>query len=167
MTPRWRQTPLERCAAVARAFEASQIALWNSMWPLGHCAVSSLLLAPLLRCADEPGGWRVAVGEVAHTLPHGQRYDWARRQPLVHAWCESAAGDIVDATYGQFDHMEPLLVLPAYRAGDLGHYTSWRMTLDEEEDARRSISPELSPKGWGAHSNVKAYFDLLRRPHDW
>lgn len=153
MTPLWRQTPLERCARVAASFQASQEELWSSMWPLGHCAVSSLLLCPLLRCADEAGCWRVAAGLVASSYR-------SPRLPLRHAWCESAAGDVIDPTYGQFDG-DPLLVLPAREAGQLGHYASLVMTLDEEEAARRSISPSRSRGGWTASSSVKVFFGLV------
>lgn len=167
MTPRSRQTSLERVAAVGQMIEATQRELWSSHWPMGYCAVTSLLSAPLLRCADDAGGWRVAVGVVAATGLRRWRveYDWRRTEPFCHAWCESAAGDIWDPTYGQFDGGDPAVVLPAHQAGDLGHYASWVMTLDEEEDARRSISSRRFKDGWTAQSSVRTAF--ARLGHGW
>lgn len=161
-----------RVGYVASAFELTQRALWSSMWPRGHCAVSSLLLAPMLRCADPDGCWRVAVGVVAWTCNGALAAEYERRwgeravahkAPLPHAWCErSADGAIVDPTYGQFDAGEALVVLASREAGDLGHYAHRIMTLDEEESARRSIAPSLAD-GWYATSLVKRWFENIDR----
>jgi hypothetical protein len=160
----------ERIAAVAAAFEQTQLAMWSSMWPLGHCAVSSLLLAPMLRCATADASWRVAVGIVAHTINGGLNAEYERKwgeklpdinkYPLPHAWCENDAGDVVDCTYGQFDLGDALVMLKARETGDLGHYAHRIMTLDEEELARRAITPH-ERDGWSAGSIVKRWFERI------
>lgn len=158
-----------RIQRVADAFAETQRAMWSSLWPLGHCAVSSLLLAPLLRAASDDG-WAVHVGLVAWTRSGavqsiidertGRPLDYYR-PPLRHAWCESRAGDVVDVTYGQFDRGAELVCLRAHEAGDLGHYTSWRLKLDEEEGCRRSIVS--SGDGWSVRSAVRPMFEAIDR----
>lgn len=157
---------LERCRRVAQAFEASQRALWCSLWPGGHCAVTSLLLAPLLRCADPAGEWRVAIGVVAYTRCGAfKRPAYQRdidRQPYIHAWCERADGALVDGTYGQFDFGDALAVLEAHEAGDLGHYASVVLDLDAEEAYRRSITPS-ERDGWGIVAGRTGMYELFQK----
>lgn len=153
---------LERCRCVAEAFEHSQRTLWSSIWPSGHCSVTSLLLAPLLRCADPSGKWRIAIGVVAYALPRRVWRYKTEGQPLRHAWCERLDGAVVDATYGQFDMCDPLVVLEPVCAGDLGHYAHVILDLDAEEAYRRSIQPTLR-SGWGMMAGRTDMIELFER----
>lgn len=148
---------LQQVRQIALSFQVSQETMWSSLWPLGHCAVTSLLLCPLLRAYDTDAGWHVVVGLVAG--PRALTIYENPGTPRRHAWCEDAAGDIADPTYGQFDRGDALVVLPAHEAGDLGHYASWKMTLDEEDAARHSIVSKND--GWSVHSSVRVFFGLI------
>ena len=136
--PRWRYrwSDLERAGAIAREYVSSQRMAWN-YWPGGHCYVTSLLLAPLLRASLEQD-FAVVVGMV--------RY--CGRQE-IHAWIENLEGDIVDPTFGQFDGGPAVRVLPVYRSDELGHWGEIRLTLDQEEFYRNSIQVRTGDEsGW-------------------
>lgn len=141
----WRRWRLfYRAAMVARAFDYSQRAAWRqSLWPGGHCMNGSLLLAPILRLSLE-AEFTVVVGQAHNCQPH--------------AWIETPAGDIIDPTYGQFDHGPALRLLPAERCTELGHMGEIRLSLDQEEHFRQSIRPVSSVSGWADNSEVNQLF---------
>lgn len=151
--PYWRQTSLERAGVIARESDRVFRVMWSSMWPTGHCTVASLCLAPLLRSSLDVD-FRVAVGRAGDCKPH--------------AWVEGPDGDIVDPTFGQFDDGTPLRVLDSHHADELGHCPEILLTLDQEENLRRSIKPKmLKPypidmdvtwAGWSASSAIKSLF---------
>jgi hypothetical protein len=163
VTPLYKMTDLERAEHIATAFEASQRAMWSGMWPLGHCAVSSLLLNPLLTAAMPAWEPRIVVGVAGDS--------W------THAWIESRYGDVVDPTWGQFvgrhgdlimdgeDVDLALRVCSAHEAHD--YQGEIRLTESQEDFYRRSIDPRQihsGPKltsGWTAQSRVK---ELFRSP---
>lgn len=142
MLPLGSRPRLERAAVIAQAFVQTQEAVWSGLWPSAYCMPSSLLLAPFLRV---PLHWdlRVAVG-VAHDC-------------RPHAWVESPEGDIIDPTYGMFDYGEPLRVLPTHRSGELGHWAEIRLSLDEEEFYRRSLTPG-GETGWSEECRIHELF---------
>lgn len=152
MRPLYKQTVLERAEAIATAFEGTQRSMWSSMWPLGHCAVSSLLLNPLLEAAMPEEEWRVVVGVAGdcHT----------------HAWIQNRQGDVVDPTWGQFDR-DARVALRIEPAGNAGLWQAEIELPPEQEDFyRRSIEPTFVPTGknreniagWQAGSKVKELF---------
>jgi hypothetical protein len=116
--------------------------MWSMMWPVGHCGVASLCLAPLLRASLQLD-LRVVVGKA-----HNAR---------IHAWIESPEGDVIDPTYGQFNNTYPLHVIPAHAVVD--HCGEISLSLDEEEHYRRSIKPRDNVNhGWSAKSGIKSLF---------
>lgn len=140
---------------ICRSFELTQRSMWSSMWPFGHCAVSSLLLAPMLRAACERE-YRVVIGYVIHTDTHIGG---------VHAWIQDEQGWIYDPTYEQFNRdRHQIVVKPAYLITheDAGlHKPFVSLTLDGEEQARRSIKPQSTSEGWTASSIIKQLFHRL------
>jgi hypothetical protein len=153
MTPHWKQTPLERAAEIARAFQETLQAQWSSMWPHGHCGVSSLLLNPMLTAAVPQLCTRVAIGVCLDAR--------------VHAWVESDVGDLIDPTFGQFmDHdfnyEFPLLIAPAHMAHLYGHCADTYLTPSQEDFYRRSIDP-FKLNGWSARSKINALFSNYPR----
>lgn len=142
--PLWEQTKLERAASIAEAFEPVYRIMWTCLWPHGSCMVSSLMLVPAIRGSLE---WdcRVAIGTAARGRPH--------------AWIESPEGDIIDPTYGQFDGKEPLRVLSATNAGDLGHKRALLLTIMEESLYRNGIKPsETATSGWDPRVEIMTLF---------
>lgn len=141
----WQATELQRAEKIARAFVWVQRAMWSSMWPLGHCGVSSLLLNPQLTAPMPDQEWAVVVGNY---------------KGRAHAWIESFGGDIVDITWGQFGDAPtdwPLLVLPAHEAASRGHFAEIRLSPQEEDFYRRSINPH-EYQGWHGRSKIKHLF---------
>ena len=153
MTSLWKMTSLERAAQIARAFDLTLKAQWSSIWPHGHCAVSSLLLNPMLTSAVPQLGTKVAVGMCLNAR--------------IHAWIESDSGDVIDPTFGQFleydfDREFPLLIASAHQVSIYGHSAEIYLSPKEEDFYRRSINPrELN--GWSARSKVKDLFSNYPR----
>jgi hypothetical protein len=141
--PKIGASKLARAEEIASRIEPAFEVMWSMMWPLGHCAVASLCLAPLLRASLEID-FRVVVGRAANNQ--------------VHAWVETPEGDIVDPTYGQFDDGPALRVLKAHEAHLLGHCGEIMLDLDQEEHYRRSIKPYTTRDGWTARSGIKTLF---------
>lgn len=142
MAHRWRRNKLDTATEIARAFEATQRAMWSSIWPHGHCMVTSLLLAPLIRVPLE---WDVAVTVgVAH-------------ENRPHAWIETPCKDIIDPTFGQFTGEEALVVLPADRSTQLGHCAKVRLNLKAEEVYRNAIRPSVG-NGWCESVDIATLF---------
>lgn len=132
---------LERAEHLARKMNPVFAGMWSFMWPKGHCAVASLCLAPLLRASLDID-FRVVVGRADDNK--------------VHAWIESPEGDIIDPTYGQFDSGYPVYVIDVRQVVD--HMGELKLTLDEEDYYRRSISPKHWSSGWSALSDIKKLF---------
>jgi biotin operon repressor len=146
--PRWRYqwSDLEKAGAIAREYVDSQRMAW-SLWPGGHCFVTSLLLAPLLRASLEED-MAVIVGVV-------QRHGLIEK----HAWIEDLTGNIVDPTYGQFDGGPAVRVLQYYRADELGHWGDIRLTLAQEELYRNSIRVRTGDEsGWDPFCRIFELF---------
>lgn len=144
----------ERAWRICQAFETTQRVMWSSMWPWGHCAVSSLLLAPMLR-AGIGREYRVVIGWVRETPTHRHG---------VHAWVADEEDYKYDPTYGQFlksGFPTKLATLGIYLAGDPApHVAHNTLTLDGEEEMRRSITP-TEGDGWSAASHVRYYFHAV------
>jgi hypothetical protein len=140
--PLWELTQFEMATNIAIAFEKTQRVTWSSTWPTGHCLVSSLLLAPLIRMPVE---WEVAVaiGVAYKCRPH--------------AWLETPDGDVIDPTYGQFDRGKALRVLPAHQSGDLGHMIEVKLTIAQEERCRNAIQPSIG-NGWNQAADILQLF---------
>lgn len=138
----WKLTKLERAINIAIAFERTQRVTWSSTWPYGHCFVSSLLLAPLIRVPLE---WEVAV---AIGVAHDSR---------PHAWLEAPDGDIIDSTFGQFDGGKPLRVLPAHQSGLLGREVEIKLSVTQEEYCRQAIKPSQID-GWDQLAGILELF---------
>lgn len=145
-----------RAWEICRSFEQTQRVMWSAFWPMGHCAVSSLLLAPILRAALERE-YRVVIGYVNETHSHREG---------AHAWVQDEDENIFDITYGQFakeghNHPTALGVMPS---GSLnGIYMPFiSLALDGEEEMRRQIKPQSQLGGWSARSDSKFWFALAR-----
>lgn len=140
----WR--PFCQIATVARAFDCTQRAAWRgSLWPGGHCLVGSLLLAPVLRLSFEQP-FSLIIGQAGDNK--------------MHAWIETPAGDIIDPTYGQFDHGPALRVLPVERASELGHMGELTLTAEREEQLRQAIRPSSSSQtGWAPEAAIGLLFN--------
>lgn len=146
--PRWRYqwSDIEKAGAIAREYVVSQRMAW-SHWPGGHCYVTSLLLAPLLRASLEQD-FAVVVGIV----------QYCGRQER-HAWIENPEGDIIDPTFGQFDGGPAVRVLPVYRSDELGHWGEIRLALDQEEFYRNSIRARTGDEsGWDSLCRIFELF---------
>jgi len=145
-----------RVVLITQKFAEQQRAMWSSLWPMGHCAVTSLLLCPVLR-AGTGDGWSFVVGRV--TLLRVPRV--YGEVPHRHAWCQREDGLIADATFGQFvpdidRELMSDIVLVTEDPG--GSYAPYRVfTMDEEEEARRTITP-TEHDGWQAGSIIKRVF---------
>lgn len=137
-------TELDRIEAIVEAFEPGFQIMWSSIWPMGCCAVTSVLVAPLLR----------ASLEIDFVVVCG----WAAEH-RVHAWIQSPAGDIIDPTYGQFDGDTALRIWSAGTNG--GHEVHKTLTLNEEEEGRRSIKPKSTSDGSLPGSALKAVFNEM------
>ena len=143
---RWQWSDLEIAGAIARESVSSQRMAW-SHWPGGHCYVTSLLLAPLLRASLEKD-FAVVVGIV----------QFCGRQER-HAWIENPEGDIVDPTFGQFDGGPAVRVLPVHRADELGHWGEIRLTPSQEEFYRNSIRARTGDEsGWDSLCRIFELF---------
>lgn len=140
--PLWELSKLEHATNIALAFQRTQQVTWSSTWPIGHCFVSSLFLAPLIRLPLE---WEVAVvvGMASDCKPH--------------AWIESPEGDIIDPTYGQFDPKAPLRVLPAGHSGELGHMGEIRLSVPQEDFCRNALRPS-NKSGWSQDADIQQLF---------
>lgn len=150
-----------RAHMICEAFEQTQRVMWSYMWPMGHCAVSSLLLAPMLRAGLERD-YHVVIGWVRETRTH---------RPGAHAWVEDQDRNIYDPTYHQFfkkpdwqykgeQPREPsaLMVAAAGSPKMNLYHPLVGLTLDGEEEMRRSIKPQSCPDGWSASSNARQIF---------
>lgn len=148
------QTFIERATSIAFSFVDQQRAMWSSIWPLGHCAVSSLLLCPILRAGTSNPKWRVAIGRVRVSDRLHQ-----------HAWCQLPNGMIVDITYGQF--VPELLTTPlrvAIALDELRDYYVYReLPLQSEDEARHSIRSMRNSDGWMPGSIIKRRFEEMER----
>lgn len=149
---------LERVRQITAAHHVMCRAMWSSIYPMGHCAVACLTLAPALRASTEIP-FRVKIGYLNNRK---------------HAWLFAEPGLLVDPTYGQFKEGwsdEPWVVIDELNADE---YDEWfvyetiaRFDLGMEEHARNSILPKSSKDGWSARSNVKLIFEaLLNRSDD-
>jgi hypothetical protein len=137
---------INRTESICLALEPGFQIMWSSLWPLGCCVPTSLLLAPLLRASLEID-FHVVAG-------------WAAER-RAHAWIQSPEGDIIDPTYGQFDGDGPLRIWSTGTGG--GHQVHRVLTLDEEERARREIKPRSTSSGWVPRGHVLAWFSELHR----
>lgn len=133
---------LLRTRAVCLSAEAMWKTMWKT-WPDGHCTVTSLLLAPILR-GSVGYGFEVMVGSVEI------QDEW---QP--HVWITTPEGCYIDPTYGQFMGYDdsPLLITRMGR----GPRYEWKLILtSKEERYRRSIEPKHSSlMGWSAGSDLR------------
>lgn len=147
------QTEHERAVSIALSFADQQREMWSSLWPRGHCAVSSLLLCPILRAGTGNQMWRVAIGRV-------RVFDEMHR----HAWCELRDEIIIDITFSQFltGSREKLRATPMRVATNLDNLSNYlvytELTLQREEEARNSIRSTGNSDGWMPGSIIKQVF---------
>lgn len=139
----------DRLEVIVESFAVQQRAMWSSMWPFGHCAVSSLLLCPIL-CAGTGKSWWVAV----------RRFKDSRGRLRRHAWCVDAGDTVVDVTYGQFAPQEERVWFISDCDDRFKPYVV--LDPDSEDRARRSIQPS-DEEGWAPGSIIKQLFAEMER----